>query len=188
MACTHFRYVNFTIIFMVLILIRNVINGLFLTRTDLSQSQVVCSYISLLANASSGICYIRPPSTEICSERWNMIFPSHPLKLNFLSNCQSVRLLFWVTQAGTPVESTLFKGFPRGSDWSIWLRKIFPAVLCPTNLFQWKLICTFNQHSLSYKISNRLQFNSSLFFWKLSETVLHSHNLFPRWAAHSKDI
>ena len=26
-----------------------------------------------------------------------------------------------------------------------------------------KLICTFNQHCLSYKISNRLQFNSSLF-------------------------
>ena len=30
-------------------------------------------------------------------------------------------------------------------------KKIFQAVLCPTQLFQWKLICTFNQHSLSYK-------------------------------------
>ena len=27
-----------------------------------------------------------------------------------------------------------------------------------------KLICTFNQHCLIYKISNKLQFNSSLFF------------------------
>ena len=55
--------------------------------------------------------------------------------------------------------------------WSIWLRKIFQAVLCPTQLFQSKPIRTFNQHCLSYKISNRLQFNSSLFFWKLFETV-----------------
>ena len=36
----------------------------------------------------------------------------------------------------------------------------------------------FNQHCLSYKISNILQFNSSLFFWKLFETVLHWHNFF----------
>ena len=47
--------------------------------------------------------------------------------------------------------------------WTIWCRKIFQAVLCPTQLFQWKLICTFNQHCLSYKISNRLQFNSFCF-------------------------
>ena len=57
-------------------------------------------------------------------------------------------------------------------------KKIFQAVLCPTQLFQWKLICTFNQHCLSYKISSRLQFNSSLFFWKRFETVLHWHNFF----------
>ena len=30
----------------------------------------------------------------------------------------------------------------------------------------------------SYKISNRLQFNSSLYFWKRFETVLHWHNFF----------
>ena len=35
-----------------------------------------------------------------------------------------------------------------------------------------------NQHCLSYKISNRLQFNSFLFFWKRFETVLHWHNFF----------
>ena len=57
-------------------------------------------------------------------------------------------------------------------------KKIFQAVLCPTQLFQWKLIYTFNQHCLSYKISHRLQFNSSLFFWKRFETVLHWHNFF----------
>ena len=62
--------------------------------------------------------------------------------------------------------------------WSLWLRKIFRAVLCPTHLFQWKLICSFNQHCLSFKFSNRLQFNSSLFFWKLFETVLHWHYFF----------
>ena len=38
--------------------------------------------------------------------------------------------------------------------------------------------CTFNQHCLSYKIPNRLQFNYSLFFWKRFETVLHWHNFF----------
>ena len=49
--------------------------------------------------------------------------------------------------------------------WStIWLRKIFQALLCPSQIFQWKLICTANLHCLSYKISNRLQFNSSLLF------------------------
>ena len=58
--------------------------------------------------------------------------------------------------------------------WSIWLRKIFQDVLCPTQLF-WK---PFNQHCLSYKISNLLQFNSHLFFWKLFETVLHWHTCF----------
>ena len=56
--------------------------------------------------------------------------------------------------------------------------KIFQAVLCPTQLFQWKLTCTFNQHCLSYKISNKLQLNSSLFFWKRFETVLHWHSFF----------
>ena len=45
-------------------------------------------------------------------------------------------------------------------------------------LFQWNLICTFNQHCLSYAISIRLQFNSSVFFWKLFETVLHRQNFF----------
>ena len=67
-------------------------------------------------------------------------------------------------------------------------KKIFQAVLCPIELFQWQLICTFNQHCLSYKISNRLQFNSSLFYWKRFETVLHWHKFFPRCAAQSKDV
>ena len=62
--------------------------------------------------------------------------------------------------------------------WSIWLRKIFQAVLCPTQLFQWKLICTFNQHCLSYKISNRLQCKSSLFPNKLFKMLLHWHTFF----------
>ena len=55
--------------------------------------------------------------------------------------------------------------------------KIFQTVLCPRQLFQWKLICTFNHHCLSYTFSNR-QFNYSLFSWKLFETVLHWHRLF----------
>ena len=29
--------------------------------------------------------------------------------------------------------------------WTIWIRNIFQAVLCTIQLFQWKLICTFNQ-------------------------------------------
>ena len=57
-------------------------------------------------------------------------------------------------------------------------KKIFRAVLCPTQLFRWKLICTFNQHCLSYKISNRLQFNSSLFPHKLFKMLLHWHTFF----------
>ena len=52
-------------------------------------------------------------------------------------------------------------------------KKIYQAVLCPTQLFQWKRICTFNQHCLSYKISNRLQFNPSLFPRKLFKMLLH---------------
>ena len=56
-------------------------------------------------------------------------------------------------------------------------KKIFQAVLCPTQLFQWKLICTFN-HCLSYLISNRLQFNSSLFPHKLFKMLLHWHTFF----------
>ena len=60
--------------------------------------------------------------------------------------------------------------------WTILLRKIFQAVLFPTQFFQWKLICTFNQHCLSYKISNRLKFNSSLFPHKLLKMLLHWHN------------
>ena len=48
--------------------------------------------------------------------------------------------------------------------WTIWLRKLFQAVLCPTQLFQWNLNCTFNQHCLSYKVSNILQCNSYLLF------------------------
>ena len=68
--------------------------------------------------------------------------------------------------------------FCHRSDGRHGFKKILQAVLCPTQLFQWKLICTFNQHCLSYKISNRLQFNSDLFFWKRFETVLHWHNFF----------
>ena len=45
--------------------------------------------------------------------------------------------------------------------------KKIQAVLCLKQLFQWKLICTFNQHCFSYKISYILQFNSSLFPHKL---------------------
>ena len=70
-----------------------------------------------------------------------------------------------------------FKGFPDGlmDDMA---SKYFQVVLCPTQLFQWKLICTFNQNCPTYYISNRLQFNSSLFFWKIFETVLHRQNFF----------
>ena len=64
--------------------------------------------------------------------------------------------------------------------WSTGLRKIFQDVLCPTHLFQWKLTCTFNQHCtcLSYKISYRLQFISSLFPQKLFKMLLHWHTFF----------
>ena len=68
--------------------------------------------------------------------------------------------------------------FSRRSDGRYDFKKIFQAVLCSTQLFQWKLICTFNQHCLSYKISNKRQLNSALFFWKLFETVLHWNNFF----------
>ena len=56
--------------------------------------------------------------------------------------------------------------------------KIFQTVLCPTQLFQWKLICTFNQHCRSYRISIRLQFNHSLFSHKLLKMLLHWHTFF----------
>ena len=60
------------------------------------------------------------------------------------------------------------KGFAIGLMVDMASKKIIiQAVLCPTQLFKWKLICTFNLHCFSYKISNRLQFNSSLFPHKL---------------------
>ena len=63
-------------------------------------------------------------------------------------------------------------------SWTIWLQNIFQAVLCPTQLFQWKLICSFNQNCLSCKISNRLQFNFFLFPHKLFKMLLHWHTFF----------
>ena len=68
--------------------------------------------------------------------------------------------------------------FCHRSDGRYGFEKIFQAVLCPTQLFQWKLICTYNQHCLSYKISNRLQFNPSLFPHKLFNMLLHWHTFF----------
>ena len=62
--------------------------------------------------------------------------------------------------------------------WSIWLRKIFQDVLCPTKLAKLKLICTFNQHCLNYKTSNRVQFTSSLFAHKLFKMLLYWHTFF----------
>ena len=41
-----------------------------------------------------------------------------------------------------------------------------------------KLICTFNQHCLSYQISNCLQFKSSMFSHKLFNMFLHWHTFF----------
>ena len=86
------------------------------------------------------------------------------------------------TLAGSQIKNlqriVTFKVFPDGLM-DGFASKIFQAVLCPTQLFHWKLICAFNQHCLSYKISYILviQFNSS-FFWKLFETMLHWHNFF----------
>ena len=71
--------------------------------------------------------------------------------------------------------------------WTTWLRQIFQAVRCHSQLFQWKLICTSNQYCLSYKISNILQFNSSSLFWTLRNCVALSQ-LFPRCVLHSKDV
>ena len=69
--------------------------------------------------------------------------------------------------------------------WTIWLPKIFQAVLCPTQLFQWKLICTFNQHCLSYKISNILPIQ--ILFLNSSKLCCIDIT-FPRCATHSKDV
>ena len=55
--------------------------------------------------------------------------------------------------------------------WTIWIREIFQAVLCPTKIFQWKLICSFKQHCLSYKISNKLRFNSIVFLKTLRNYI-----------------
>ena len=40
--------------------------------------------------------------------------------------------------------------------WMIWCWTIFQPILSPILIFQWKLIFTFNQHCLNYRISNRL--------------------------------
>ena len=52
--------------------------------------------------------------------------------------------------------------------WSIWLRKIFQRVLCPTHLFQWKGIYTFNQTCIRYK---NFQQTSIQFFFVSSQFV-----------------
>ena len=78
--------------------------------------------------------------------------------------------------------------FCHRSDGRYGFEKIFQAVLCPTQLFQWKLICTFNQPCLSYTISNRLQFNSSLFLNKLFKMLLHWHTFFSTCATRWKQV
>ena len=100
---------------------------------------------------------------------WHMI-PPHPPKLPGGIEGQTPGLA-----TGEKVEPLRF--FQK-VWWSIWPQKIFQSVLCPTQLFQWKLICTFNQQCLSYKISNRLQFNSSLFPHKMFKFFLHWHTFF----------
>ena len=52
----------------------------------------------------------------------------------------STEYLFWLFQ----------ESFAIGMMVDMASKKIFQAVLCPTQLPQWKLICTFNQHCLSY--------------------------------------
>ena len=75
-------------------------------------------------------------------------------------------------------------------DFTIWRRRLFQPILCPTLIFPWELISTFNQHfmSLSYRNSNRLQFKSSLFFLKSLQTCVVLIHLFPRCVPRSKDV
>ena len=54
-------------------------------------------------------------------------------------------------------------------------KKPYQIVLCPTQLFQWKLVCTVTQHCLGYNVFNILQFISSLFFPKILRNL---HNFF----------
>ena len=58
-----------------------------LTEIDLSQSRVVCCNIPVSAKASTGICYNRPPETEINlsrSKTGNRLFFSYPWHVNKL--------------------------------------------------------------------------------------------------------
>ena len=57
-------------------------------------------------------------------------------------------------------------------------KKYIKLVLWSYTALPMKTDLHFDQHCLSYKISNILKFNSSLFFWKRFETVLHWHNFF----------
>ena len=81
-----------------------------------------------------------------------------------------------------------FEGFAIGLMVDMASKKLFQAVLCPTQLFHWKLICTFNQHCLSYKISNRLQFNSSLFSPQIVQNVVTLTHFFSTCVTRWKHI
>ena len=76
--------------------------------------------------------------------------------------------LFLLTSTGTfgtKINVQVY-GFSRRSDGQYDFEKYFKLnCVLHSSFGSWKLICTFNQHCLNYKISNRLQFNSSLFFW-----------------------
>ena len=95
------------------------------------------------------------------------------LHISALSEHCIVNLHYW----NLTLYACTLKVFPEGLMVDM-ASKIFQAVLCSTQLFLWKLICTFNQHSLSSKISNRRQFNSSLFPHKMFTMLLHWHTFF----------
>ena len=102
------------------------------------------------------------------------------LRIKFHAHYVFTKILIFIYNNAQihPNVTVQYLRFCHRSDCRHGFEKNISSCTVSTQLFQWKLVCTFNQHCLSYKMSNRLKFNSSLFSWIRFETVLHWHNFF----------
>ena len=87
------------------------------TSTDLSQSRVVCCIIPVSAKASTGICYNRPPSTEINRSRSNTgnRFYYYKLQMEWDQDwCQQIQLPIWSLKIKCITSCKLMIHYPAG--------------------------------------------------------------------------
>ena len=106
-------------------------------------------------------------------------------KTNFVDDFEYLLLVKFVEVNGAVTEEI----HNVSASWRPELPSVSVDCHCsPSLLFQCKPICTFNQHCLSYRISNRPQFKSSMFSKNSLKLYVALTHLFPRCASRSKDV